>query len=181
MSPDQIKVIRNMDSKHFLSYAYTESKPIINYINAGMVAVKTAEKLFAKINRPIAYHVDKLTCRIDLKELDLYGIITLYRTKYGKIMHYNDLVADSCFNRASVIIGRNESLKVYFQSFRKIKNEWKFGLQDAKRSLTIHENHQIFTAKEMQLVLDALTRINYIKTNKNIFDSKYPTVAHITL
>lgn len=181
MTPKMEKTIRNLGSKQFADYVQSNAKPIKNYIDAGTVAVKEAIKLFAKIQQPIPYHVDKLTCNITLHELGLYGTVTLFRTRYGQTMHYNSIENDACFKKASVIIGRNESNKVYFETFRNINGHWNFGLSDAKRALAIHESHQAFTAKEMQRVLDALTRINYLAKDNSVFNGKYPTNANITL
>lgn len=181
MTPEMEKTIRNLTSKQFAAYTQSNAKPIKNYIDAGTVAVKEVVKLFAKIQQPIPYHVDKLACNITLHELGLYGTVTLFRTRYGQKMRYDSIADDGCFKKASVIIGRNESNKVYFETFRNINGQWHFGLSDAKRAFAIHENHQAFTAKEMQLVLDALTRMNYLAKDDSVFKGKYPTTANITL
>lgn len=181
MTPEMEKTIQNLGSKQFARYAESNSKPIKNYIDAGTVAVKETIKLFEKIQQPIPYHTDKLTSCITLKELGLYGKVTLFRTRHGKTMHYNTINNDACFNKASVIIGRLESNKLYFETFYKTNGKWRFSLGDAKRAFTIHEDYQAFTAKEMQLVLDALTRITYITKDNSVFDGKYPTNANIIL
>ena len=180
MKPETEKAIKNLGSKQFAAYVQSNSKPIKNLLDAGTVSVKEAVKLFAKIQRPIPYHVDKLTCTITLRELGLYGTVTLFRTRYGQTMRYDSIAEDACFKKASVTIGRSESNKVYFETFRNINGEWRFGLSDAKRAFAIHEDHQAFTAKEMQLVLDALTRMNHLAKD-NVFNGKYPTAASITL
>jgi hypothetical protein len=181
MKPETEKAIKNLGSKQFAAYVQSNSKPIKNLLDTGTVSVKEAIKLFAKIQRPIPYHVDKLTCTITLRELGLYGTVTLFRTRYGQTMRYDSIAEDACFKKASVTIGRSESNKVYFETFRNVNGEWRFGLSDAKRAFAIHEDHQAFTAKEMQLVLDALTRMNHLAKNDSIFNGKYPTAANITL
>lgn len=181
MTPEMEKTIRNLGSTEFAYYVESNAKPIRNYIDSGTFAVKETIKLFAKIQRPIPYHVDKLTCNITLHELGLYGTVTLFRTRYGQTMRYDSIADDACFKKASVIIGRKESNKVYFETFRNVNGQWRFSLGDAKRALAIHEDHQAFTAKEMQLVLDALTRMNYLTKDDSVFNGKYPTTANITL